>query len=144
MGHFKSEIGLEVSFSNYTAEPQTSNAQLCTGALSVHQQSASLSMYLWFEFGIWGFQRHLKVSTYLISEHLDVKKRHPSIMKSWSPCPFRLVGLPVGHLKQSWALPVFFNFFTNKKWFFAFFIKLIWLGVGFLNRSRSRSRLLTL
>ena len=24
-------------------------------------------------------------------------------------------------------------FFNNKKWFFAFFIKLIWLGVGFLN-----------
>ena len=34
-----------------------------------------------------------------------------------------------------WALPVFINFFTNKKWFFAFFIKLIWLGVGFLNRT---------
>ena len=33
---------------------------------------------------------------------------------------------------QSWALSVlFFNFFNNKKWFFAFFIKLIWLGVGF-------------
>ena len=29
----------------------------------------------------------------------------------------------------------FFNFFNNKKWFFAFFIKLIWLGVGFLNRT---------
>ena len=26
---------------------------------------------------------------------------------------------------QSWALEVFFNFFNNKKWFFAFFIKLI-------------------
>ena len=38
-------------------------------------------------------------------------------------------------LKESWALPVFFNFFTNKKWFFPFFIKLIWLGVGFLNRT---------
>ena len=34
---------------------------------------------------------------------------------------------------QSWALEVFFNFVTNKKWFFAFFIKLIWLEVGFLN-----------
>ena len=34
---------------------------------------------------------------------------------------------------QSWALSVFFNFFNNKKWCFAFFIKLIWLGVGFLN-----------
>ena len=31
------------------------------------------------------------------------------------------------------ALSVFFNFFNNKKWFFAFFIKFIWLGVGFLN-----------
>ena len=28
-----------------------------------------------------------------------------------------------------------FNFFIYKKWFFAFFIKLIWLGVGFLNRT---------
>ena len=36
---------------------------------------------------------------------------------------------------QSWALPVFFNFFNNKKWFFAFFIKLIWLEEGFLNRT---------
>ena len=37
---------------------------------------------------------------------------------------------------QSWALSVFLNFFTNKKLiFFAFFIKLIWLGVGFLNRT---------
>ena len=29
------------------------------------------------------------------------------------------------------------NFFNNKKWFFAFFVKLIWLGVGFLNRAGS-------
>ena len=36
---------------------------------------------------------------------------------------------------QSWALAVFLIFFTNKKWFFAFFVKLIWLGVGFLNRA---------
>ena len=28
-----------------------------------------------------------------------------------------------------------FLFFNNKKWFFAFFIELIWLGVGFLNRT---------
>ena len=40
-----------------------------------------------------------------------------------------------GPSNQSWALSVFLNFFTNKKWFFAFFIKLIWLGVGFLNRT---------
>ena len=50
-----------------------------------------------------------------------------------------LVGL--GPLKaadsanQSWVLSVFFNLFNNKKWSFAFFIKLIWLGVGFLNRT---------
>ena len=31
---------------------------------------------------------------------------------------------------QSWALSVFFNLFTNIKWFFSFFIKWIWLGVG--------------
>ena len=37
--------------------------------------------------------------------------------------------------QQSWALSVFLNFFNNKKLFFAFFIKLIWLGVGFLNRT---------
>ena len=36
-------------------------------------------------------------------------------------------------LSQSWALSVFLNFFNNKKWFLAFFIKLSWLGVGFLN-----------
>ena len=36
---------------------------------------------------------------------------------------------------QSWALSVFLNSFTNKKWFFAFFFKLMWLGVGFLNRT---------
>ena len=36
---------------------------------------------------------------------------------------------------QSWALSVYFNFFTNKKLFSAFLIKLIWLGVGFLNRT---------
>ena len=28
-----------------------------------------------------------------------------------------------------------FKFFTNKKWFFAFFIKLIWLEVDFQNRT---------
>ena len=36
---------------------------------------------------------------------------------------------------QSWALEVFLDFFNDKKWFFAFFIKLIWLGVFFLNRT---------
>ena len=36
---------------------------------------------------------------------------------------------------QSWALLVFLNFFNNKEWIFAIFIKLIWLGVGFLNRT---------
>ena len=34
-----------------------------------------------------------------------------------------------------WALSVCFNFFSNKKRFFAFLIKLIWLGVSFLNRT---------
>ena len=28
-----------------------------------------------------------------------------------------------------------FPFFTNKKWFFALFIMLLWQGVGFLNRT---------
>ena len=36
---------------------------------------------------------------------------------------------------QRWALLVFLNFFSKKKWFLAFFIKLIWPGVGFLNRT---------
>ena len=34
-----------------------------------------------------------------------------------------------------WALEVFFNFVNSKELFFAFFIKLNWLGVGFLNRT---------
>ena len=37
--------------------------------------------------------------------------------------------------RQSWALSVFLNVFNNKKWFFSSFIKWIWLGVGFLNRT---------
>ena len=49
----------------------------------------------------------------------------------------QLVGGPAASSKVSnthvgWH---FFNFFTNKKLFFVFFIKLIWLGVGFLNRT---------
>ena len=36
---------------------------------------------------------------------------------------------------RNWTLSVFFNVFNNKKSFFAFFIKLIWLGVGFLSRT---------
>ena len=33
-----------------------------------------------------GFQKHSILTTYLIKEQLDVKKRHLSILKSWSPC----------------------------------------------------------
>ena len=40
--------------------------------------------------------------------------------------------------KQSWALSIFFIFFNNKKWYLAFFIQLIWLGVGFLNRTGAK------
>ena len=39
---------------------------------------------------------------------------------------------------QSWALSVFLNFFKNKKWFLCIFIKLIWPGVGFLNRTGAK------
>ena len=39
---------------------------------------------------------------------------------------------------QGWALSVFLKFFNNKKWFVVFFIKLIWLGVGFLNRTGAK------
>ena len=41
-------------------------------------------------------------------------------------------------IQISRGLSVFFYFFNNKKWFFAFFYQvnyLIWLGVGFLNRT---------
>ena len=34
---------------------------------------------------------------------------------------------------QSWALSIFFNW--KKNWFFAYFIKLIWMGLGYLNRT---------
>ena len=37
-------------------------------------------------------------------------------------------------LKQTWALSDFLIFSKIKNDCFAFFIKLIWLGVGFLNR----------
>ena len=37
--------------------------------------------------------------------------------------------------RHSWALAVFFNVFNFKNYIFAFFIKLIWLGVDFLNRN---------
>ena len=35
------------------------------------------------------------------------------------------------------GISVFLNFFNNKKYLFAFFIKLILLAVGFLNRTGS-------
>ena len=41
----------------------------------------------------------------------------------------------VNEIMQSWALSVFLNFVNNKKGIFAFFIKLLGLGVGFLNRT---------
>ena len=60
----------------------------------------------------------------------------------WKIASFRFPSLeaagiffPTHHLhlstKQSWALEVVLNFFSNKKLFFAFCIKLIWLGVDF-------------
>ena len=39
---------------------------------------------------------------------------------------------------------LFLNFLNTKKWFFAFFIKLIWLGVGFLNRTDAEKELMNL
>ena len=47
-------------------------------------------------------------------------------------CPSRFRPL---WAQSCWALSVFYNFFNNKKDLFVFFIKLIWLGVGFLNRT---------
>ena len=41
----------------------------------------------------------------------------------------------INFLNQFVSGEVIFYFFNNKKLFFAFFIKLIWLGVGFLNRT---------
>ena len=51
-----------------------------------------------------------------------------------SACAFAIEG-ESAIVSQSWALEVFLSFFNNEKWFFAFFIKLIWPGVGFLNRT---------
>ena len=39
---------------------------------------------------------------------------------------------------QSWALELFLHFFNNEKWFFAFSIKLICLGMGLLNRTGAK------
>ena len=79
------------------------------------------------------------------------KGRKMSTDQSWARAQEIQLARPVEHpvkhllaqihyikylLEQSWALSVFLNFFNNKKWFFAFFIQLIRLGVGFLNRNR--------
>ena len=61
----------------------------------------------------------------------DCCKPPPKLLAARPPCT------------QSWALEVFFSFFNNRKWFFAFFVKLIWLGVGFLNKGWCRNCLLT-
>ena len=57
----------------------------------------------------------------------------PATFRDELCCTFYVIA--VGLICQSWALPVFFNFFNSKHWIFAFFIKLIWLGGGFLNRT---------
>ena len=54
------------------------------------QKHPSFSPRCFFFNLIRGFQKHPIVSTYLIKEHLDVKKRHLSILKSWSPCLLEL------------------------------------------------------
>ena len=45
------------------------------------------------------------------------------------PTAFCQVTARAGHFRY------FFYFFNKKKWFLTFFIKLIWLGLGFLNRT---------
>ena len=51
-------------------------------------------------------------------------------MKYWGASLSQIIIIyRAGHFRY------FLNFFNNKKWFFAYFIKLIWLGVGFLNRT---------
>ena len=74
--------------------------------------------------------------------HQIRKCRRLSII--WHNGPIRVLSVPPcfgGHwcptysTTQSWALEVFLHFFNNKKLLFAFFIKLIWLRVGFLNRT---------
>ena len=49
-----------------------------------------------------------------------------------------LVESRAGHLRYFWICSIS----NNKKLFFTFFIKLIWLGVGFFNRTGARNRLL--
>ena len=80
----------------------------------------------------------IRLSTFAISQLKSWYNDTLSGMKSWRWIIDRCLDdsrLSIRCRNQSWALSVFFNFFNNKKWFFAFFIKLIWLGVGFLNRT---------
>ena len=68
---------------------------------------------------------------------------HPVLALTWEMIRDRSHMLPSlvsawyetsrSYMARAGHVPYFFNFFTNKKWFFAFFIKFIWLGVGFLN-----------
>ena len=52
-----------------------------------------------------------------------------------------------GHYLSGWLIHYyraghfwyFLNFFNNTKWFFAFIVKVIWLGVGFLNRTAAET-----
>ena len=81
-------------------------------------------------------------------ERPELGKKNPKNTQKNGTCapsclPSKLLEHPVLH-GQSWETSVFLNFFNNKKWFFAFFIKLIWLGVGFLNMTGAEIyRLLT-
>ena len=87
----------------------------------------------------WYVQFGAHIESWHISNYFSCSWRY----ETWQRCTFFLpiqnyispANWSEGHFFQSWALSVFFNFFYNKKWVFAFFIKLIWLGVGFLNRT---------
>ena len=60
------------------------------------------------------------------------KPRSFSDVFNWAPCwGVWYCGI---FYRAGPTLSVFLNFFNNKKWYFAFYIKLLWLGVGFLNR----------
>ena len=85
----------------------------------------------------------LPMKVYIVKlKHFSFFKRvcHFSITNTWQlwPRPNKSVGCLAVYSTtslQSWALSGFLNIFNNKKWFFSVFIKLIWLGVGFLNRT---------
>ena len=65
---------------------------------------------------------------------LEANQNFKRLSSTWVQCGPEAYQQDSVHDNQSWALSVFLNFFNTKKWF-CIFIKLIWLGVDFLNRT---------